>query len=524
MFRKINISKISLIILPLFITAYSQQVADGIYPKALPDLHKHSAIVASVGDIDISAAEFLLNYEFGPAFLKRSADSKKRYLNLIIYEKLMALEGYKRGLADSSNVQRSLAEIEADLVTEELYKAEVMNNVSVNDEEIKRSLQLERQHIHVKWLFTKETDEITDLYGKLQNGVSFDSLFNLQFGESINIDDRSMETTKYSLSLKNSLLASIIDTLAPGNITHPVKAPDGWYLIKLENIWWNPLTTKSEDYRQKQSIRKSIYKLKLEKASDEYVHTIMIEQDPIINRAVFKRVCAYLGKQTLRPEKYAEWDFNDKAGQADPDKSRQKLVSYKSGAITVNEFSDWYSIRKSHIKFNNSSLNSFSKTVEQAIWRMLRDRLLIERAYAKGLQHKDIVKKSKKWWEEKIIYSALKESIAAGIEINDAQLLEYYKENQHEFCNSKNKPIPFDKAKENVTSALYRQKYMDKMFRRILQLKKKYAVTINEDALQKIKVSDEDAPGAIDVYTVKNNGIIPRQPYPTIDWEWQAWY
>ena len=55
-------------------------------------------IVASIGSINISAEEYIYSYEHGPAFVKRKTDSKNRYLKYMIYEKLLALDGYSRNL------------------------------------------------------------------------------------------------------------------------------------------------------------------------------------------------------------------------------------------------------------------------------------------------------------------------------------------------------------------------------------------------------------------------------------------
>ncbi len=55
------------------------------------------------------------------------------------------------------------------------------------------------------------------------------------------------------------------------------------------------------------------------------------------------------------------------------------------------------------------------------------------------------------------------------------------------------------------------------------KLKREYEININEDVLEKINVSEENNPKAIDFYTVKKGGLIPRTPYPTIDFEWINW-
>ncbi len=55
------------------------------------------------------------------------------------------------------------------------------------------------------------------------------------------------------------------------------------------------------------------------------------------------------------------------------------------------------------------------------------------------------------------------------------------------------------------------------------ELKRKYHVIINENALDNLSVSAESDKKAIDFYVVKKGGLIPRTPYPTIDSDWANW-
>lgn len=55
-----------------------------------------NTVLATVGNKKITVREFLCGYEFGPAFVKRDKDSKRRYLKYMIDEKLLALDGYKK--------------------------------------------------------------------------------------------------------------------------------------------------------------------------------------------------------------------------------------------------------------------------------------------------------------------------------------------------------------------------------------------------------------------------------------------
>ena len=67
------------------------------------------------------------------------------------------------------------------------------------------------------------------------------------------------------------------------------------------------------------------------------------------------------------------------------------------------------------------------------------------------------------------------------------------------------------------------QELSRKIFNKILELKKKYKVIINEDVLDKIKVSSENDKKAIDMYIVKRGNLIPRPAYPSIDNDWASW-
>ena len=118
----------------------AQHTADLPSNSLMDDPKFNSVILAEVGPWNVTAQEFLLSYEFGPAFTKRSADSKKHYLTYMIYEKLLALDGYDRGLQSSRAVKEMLDELEADFATEELYKDDVLNTVHISDKEIERGV------------------------------------------------------------------------------------------------------------------------------------------------------------------------------------------------------------------------------------------------------------------------------------------------------------------------------------------------------------------------------------------------
>lgn len=537
---------------------------------SLTDPKYNSIILARIGNLEITAQEFLLNYEFGPAFPKREKDSKKRYLNFMINEKLLALDGYSRGVQSSEEVKQTLAAIEGDLATEELYKDDVLSKVKVSEAEIENGMQKERLHISVKWLYARTMEEITHQQHSLAKGASFDSLFALQLCDSVKLDERLLETTKFKLETKNPVLASIVDTLAFGKASLPINAPDGWYIVKIVDGWINAIMTQSEEMKLRYDVSRALVQRKSDKISDQYVRQMMLDQNPVIVRQTFEILQAHLGENILSPETFSKWGLSQglmkKWGPLDFSKIEvygdKELVTLTCGSITLKDFLTWYKARAPYIRLNTLSPQSFFISIEQLVWRMVRDELLIKRAFQRGLQNRETVKNQKRWWEEKIVYVVQKSFIANSIEQlvsrralqnretvenqkqwwegemayeaqesiipgsvkeSDNMLQEFYEKNKRSYRNGKGEDIPFEKAKDDVRRDFYSFELTKELLHRILKLKDTYKVVIDEDALNNLYVDIENQPKAIDAYSVKKGGTFPHPAYPSIDYEWQTW-
>ena len=266
----------------------------------------------------------------------------------------------------------------------------------------------------------------------------------------------------------------------------------------------------------------------MDQESDKYVDSLMKEQNPVIVRQSINILHAYIGKNILNPEKFSAWDLTRKIPSIDISSiekyGNKSLINYRSGKVLIKDFLDWYEVRKSYLKYNKSSVRAFFASMQQFVWRMLRDKLLIEQSIYYNIQNRQSILTQQKWWEEKIVYSVYTSNLASAIQIDEDMAKRHYEQNKQNYLNASGKIIPYEKTERNIKSELYREEYKSRIIRRVLALKKKYVVNINEDVLKNISVEEENNPKAIDVYMVKKGGTLPRQPYPSIDWEWQSWY
>ncbi len=472
---------------------------------------KNNTILASVGNTKITAEEFFYNYEYGPAFTKRSRDSKKVHLQYMINEKLLSAYGKELRLDTLDQVKEMHDSITDDLATEAMFKEDILSKIEFNEEEVDTVVSQKNIELEIKWLFGKDVSIIKDYLDKLNQGVPFDVLFETQISDSVYSDERMMKTTRYSLGKNNPTLASIVDTLKAGSYSPPVHVEDGWYIIKLNNFFTNLVTNETEQQKLEYEAKQALTKSKMDKLSDEFVNSLFNENNPTIKRETFNLLRSYLGKFRLKKETYANWDLDEKLNTAIKNLgvtkqtiSGAKLVELKDKSITLSEFLMWYRARETYIKFNEQDINSFSQSVEKLIWRMVRDNLLSNLAFERGFYEDDWVKQQSKWWENKILYSAVRNHLSNEI------LLE-------------NNEINFNDENSKTEIEYINKELSRKIFLKIREMRNKLNVEIYDDVFDKVKVSDSENKKSVNTYDVKKGGLIPRPPYPTIDYDWAAW-
>jgi hypothetical protein len=516
-------------LLGLFVCAYAgeaQEIGDRKVPRSVAD--PATAPVARVGTITITAREFLLGYEFGPAFVKRSKDPKRQYVDYLVNEKLLALDGYERGLRRSARVQATLDEIEGDLATEELYKSDVANRVVVTEGEVEEAVRQERTTVSLEWIFCRSKVFADRVTRALAGEASFDSLFVRALGDSIKADERRLETTRFKLGRSNPEFSRAIDTLRVRTPSAPIAGPDGWYIVRVSNVTMSVLPTQTDEFKLRSDVQRALGQGKSDSLSDAYVRSIMERSAPVIQRTAFNRLAAYLGAKVLKQDTLQRWgilkEFPDLAvspENAIAASSGRELVEMKDGGFTLGEFLAWYRARESAIRLSTRSVQAYESSIESMVWRMVRDRLLMRRARERRLQEKDQVREQMKWWEEKILYDLMKESLADSLRPEDQAVRAFYDLHAGRYRDRNDGILPYEKAKDDARKDLLEEEYAKRLYRRLAFLRKKYPVAVFERTLASLRV-DEEAK-AIDVYAVKKGGTLPRPAFPSIDDRWQAW-
>jgi hypothetical protein len=509
--------------------AFSQPGSELNRHVPVTDPKNFTRVVAAVGDITITAQEFLLSYEFGPAFAKRQKDSRRHYLEFMINEKLLAFDARAHGLHRSPRVSKSLEELEGDMATEELFKDDVLGRVTLSGREVAEGMREGGIHRSIRWLFSSDPGRASSLFAELNGGVPFDTLFAQQLAGGVKKDDRSMETTLFRLRRANPVLASVADTLRAGENSRPVKGPDGWYIIRVVDGWRDVTLSVTESAKLEDEARRALTQEKSDSLSDRYVRRMMLDRNPVIIRETFDRLEGWLGRIWVKPGLFARWELAARPGADSVTASRidgsrgDTLVSLTAGCIRLGQFLSWYRARDAYFRLNTVDEPSFFTSVEDLVWRMVRDRLLVDRATKRNLQDRDPVKKQLRWWEDKILFGEEKLMLGNQIVLNDSAFRAYYDLHARDYRTDSGGVRPFEQVRDQVRNEYYAFELRKNMLHRLVALKRQYRVVVKDDVLSDLPVDVENNPKAIDAYIAKKGGTFPHPAFPVIDFGWAAW-
>ena len=294
-----------------------------------------------------------------------------------------------------------------------------------SEDEIQKIIQKKTTEFEIRWLYTKSKDKLEYYLSEFNKQNNFDSLFNAQLNDSVSADDRKMKSSLYNIYLKNPLLAQILDTLKAGTVSAPIHTDDGWYIVKIDNIFNNLITTETEQNKLRSEAIEALKVSKMGALSDNYVKELFDKEQPVIKRDAFNFLRSYLGKFILPHEKYAGWELDRKLDSALAELGLQRgdkypgitLVAGAGYNYLMDDFIHWYDSRKEYIKFATEDLSSFSRSLESFIWVMVRDKMLANVSFEKGYDKDKWVKKQCNWWEDKIAYSSYKNELRKSVSL-----------------------------------------------------------------------------------------------------------
>jgi hypothetical protein len=487
---------------------------------------REGAVVAEVGPQTITVRDLLDSYEFGPAFVKRQNGPLRRHLQFMIYEGLLALEGERLGADTTVFVRERADALEEDLAVAELYRRRVLSNVSVTEADLDTAVVKARTNLRLRWLYRENRLGAGSAVRELAYGISFDSLYKRD--EEAGTGERSLETTLLMLERDNPEFASRINTLRSQRVSEPIEGPDGFYIVRLDEVWQNPLMTESAMQDLRVTARKVLVDTRADALAVNYVRSRMRTANPVIKADGFNILRAYIADRGLSRDTQVRWEipstFMTEAGPMPITSSgellERGLVRVGREEISVRDYIRWYDIRQ--FQFDRRSPEAFASSVKRSVWKMVRDRLLSDEADDLGLHRLPEVAHEAGKWRAKLLYLAARADLGRGVTVTDSSVLAGYEGGKGRYRDAGGKVLPFEEVKQGIRYQLMFEQENAVLRESLDRLGRENRVLVYEEVLGPLSVSVPRETGAVDVVWYRPGGTFPRVAFPTIDDRWQS--
>ena len=455
-----------------------------------------SSVVATVGRYAITESDLRDSFEAGPAFVRRTENPLQKHLEFMVNERLLAIAADSLGYGESEFVKQRVSALEEDLAVDELYKADILAKVRLAEKTIAENVEKARTNIRFRWIYCPTKTMADNIRSSIEKGAAFDSLFQRQLQGTTTRSGRSMESTFLKLEKDNPDFAAQLKKLRKMEVSKPVEGKDGYYVIHIDEIWKNPVSTETEQAQLRDEAIKVGTFIQADALAGNYVKSRMRQSNPVLKAEGFNILRAYVAEKGLTRDTRVKWSipstFMTEAGPqpiaSSPKFLNRPLVTFGKKVLTVRDYAEWFDIRQFQLK--TSSLEAFNASIKQTVWKMVQDRLLSEEARRRGLQNLEVVRHEKSKWESKMLYLAGRSHVLRA------------------------------SVKEQPKAALSDGDEGVVLFRTLQTLRTRYPAVINYEILDRMATSVNREPAAIDVIFYKPGGTFPRVAFPTIDEAW----
>jgi len=494
----------------------------------LPTLQAQDhAVVATVGRFAITGQDLIDSYEFGPAFVRRYPNPLRKHLEYMIYERLLALEAEQRGYDTTAFVRERVTALEEDLTVDELYKDDILSRIKLADQEIEEGIKKERVNLRIRWLYAPNLPQAQSIEGELKRGISFDSLYARTRGKEDSLSEHLLELSLLSLECNTPVLARGMADLKTGQVSSPIEGPDGYYVVRLDRVWQNPIVSETKYGSMRDGVVKILVSSRADDLAAEYVKTKMATANPVIKAEGLNIVRAYIAEKGLARDTRVQWDipstFMTEAGPQPINSSGEflsrPLVMFAGRTLTVRDYVTWFDIRQFQLK--TRSLAAFNSSIKRTIWKLVQDKLLSSEAYGRRLDRRDEVKRETGKWNAKLLYLAGRSSVLRGITIDDQDLKNEYERMKGRYKKASGRQMTFAEARDQVWSTRYYEEEERFLLQTLRRLRDKYPVRVDEEVASRLAVGIKSESTPVDVIFYKPGGTFPRVAFPTIDESWQ---
>jgi peptidyl-prolyl cis-trans isomerase C len=392
--------------------------------------------VATIGNDFITKDEFVERYELTPqlnaGMLGAQESLKKEFLYSLVAEKLWALEAESMGLNKSELITSAYKAIEKMYVRDALYREEILDKVHISDEYLAEAFQRSAKILNLNYIFSTDINEIDSIYEQLKSGIDFYSIL-------LSRPESKLQETPYAVSY-GQMDKSVEDklyNLKLGEITKPVKAPNGLYIFKLLSIQEKTIEDSQQATAEEKYVMKVAKQTIIDSLYKEFFSKFFKDVKAETNKELLLQLSDLVIESLRNGSQKDNLTSNDKIYLTSDDlyDIEADLGSEKLNAVfiklddqpeTLDDFLQELAIEKFYVDSLDNDhirgrLNYYSR-------KFIEHELFAREGYKRGLQNLPEVRREIEIWKSFYLSEALRKQIIDSINVTNEEVVEYYRE------------------------------------------------------------------------------------------------
>ena len=484
-------------------------------------------IVAEVGDQVITVRDLRLNYEFGLPDLKIGKDEnarKKSYLNFMINEKLLAVEGYKNGLDKSDRVKEQTKILKNQLAVEALIDEDIQKGIKISDQEIHDAINKSKVSFKFRFWVEPTLERASAIAAAMQKYGYADVVDDIiKNNPDFKIDPKNFQTDYVSWTDISPEILNAIVNLPAGDISEPVKIEDSYFIFQIEDIRRSAVT--ENDYiSQAPTMKKILFNRELKKRAVQYVDNLMTPKHLTTKgnafRALLNASLEWRTDSTISGKQFI--DAVKSAGKDHPALSlfntmlQDTMVKFSDGYFTIKQFLNLFD--PSRINADPKNYNDFRTELNARIAMTMRDHFLTEKSNSENLIDLPVYQKELNDWQYKWVYEEMRDHYINGMKVTNDEIENYFSKYKDRYKITKDDTPELKNFYRQAKRDTYILKANTLLKQKIDSLKNIYPVKINYAVLDTIHITDLKKSRWASVQLFK--GGTSRPVVPIVDAAW----
>lgn len=371
-------------------------------------------VVAVVNGEPIYSRDFVINYELGFPHLRRGEDPRAVYLQRVIDEKLLAVEGYRRGLQNDPAVQRRLEDLREELLVERVFERYVNENVAVSEEEILEAMQKDQVSFKVRYIPAPSLERARALRERaLQTGFDRAMADFIASQPDVPVQREDLESPYVTWRDIHPALMAAIEDVPVGGVSQPVRYNGSYLLVQVVDVRREPVSP-ANHVEERSRYEQAVFQQKARARAREFIGSMMKPLDVRIKPRPFVTLRNHLWRwhqdDPPKGNLLRALEGNDKPhGDSLRSILDNVLITSKEGEWTVRRFLREFPIERYPLRHNTTQ--DFESDMYDAIGLTLRDQSFTRRAEKEGLDRAPEYVHELGLWSDKWVFRAFVEKI-----------------------------------------------------------------------------------------------------------------